>query len=164
MEGVHRPGHFKGVVTIVKKLFDVIHPDCAYFGEKDFQQLAVIRYMTKLLKIPVKITGYPTIREPDGLALSSRNLRLTPDERKEAPVIYKALSYCKTSAFRKDLRSTIQQAIEQITGIKNFKTEYLEIVDSQTLKPLRDWSRQIEMRACVAVNTSTVRLIDNISI
>lgn len=164
MEGKHRPGHFKGVVTIVKKLFDLVVPHKAFFGEKDFQQLAVIRYMTDYFKLPVEVIGCPTLREPDGLAMSSRNLRLTKQERQNAAIIFSALNYCKDFAFTDEITIVIQNAIKKINSISNFKTEYLEIVKSKTLQPLNEWDKENEMRVCTAVMTSTVRLIDNIAI
>lgn len=168
MEGAHRPGHFQGVCTVVKKLFDIIEPDKAYFGEKDFQQLTIIKHMVKALNIPVEITPCPTVREADGLAMSSRNTLLSFDERKNAPHIYKTLVQAK------DTKGTIPQIKkwvgEKINENPFLQLEYFEIVNPETLQPITDLSRIYQdyrspitaLRACIAVKVGAVRLIDNI--
>lgn len=161
MEGAHRPGHFAGVIQVVKKLFDAVGPCKAYFGEKDFQQLAVIRKMVKEWKLPVEIIPCPIIRETDGLAMSSRNMRLTDEERKIAPVISKALF--KAKKFWND--HSIGETKELVTAIINsepkLKLEYFEIADVDSLKPATADQKK-NVVACIAVHLGAVRLIDNI--
>jgi pantoate--beta-alanine ligase len=161
MEGAHRPGHFAGVIQVVKKLFDAVGPCKAYFGEKDFQQLAVIRKMVKEWRMPVEVIGCPIVREDDGLAMSSRNMRLTGEERKAAPLISKALF--KAKDFWKD--HSIEETKELVTAIINsepkFRLEYFEIADATTLKPAESNQKE-NVVACIAVHLGAVRLIDNI--
>lgn len=161
MEGAHRPGHFAGVIRIVKKLFDAIGPCKAYFGEKDFQQLAVIKKMVKEWNMPVEIVPCPIIRESDGLAMSSRNMRLTEEERKIAPVISKALFKAKESR----AAHSNEEIKELVTAIINsepkLKLEYFEIADKDTLKPATAGQKK-NVVACIAVHLGAVRLIDNI--
>ncbi|MBI3500285.1 MAG: pantoate--beta-alanine ligase [Bacteroidetes bacterium] len=167
MEGAHRPGHFQGVCTAVKKLFGIIQPRKAYFGEKDFQQLAIIKHMVKMLKIPVEITGCPTVREEDGLAISSRNRVLTPEERKNAPLIYKTLLGTKaTGGTLVQIRTWVE---DQINSSRFMKLEYFEVVNAGTLHPLSNeefhharLSAPEGLQACIAVKMGSVRLIDNI--
>ncbi|CAN5823808.1 pantoate--beta-alanine ligase [soil metagenome] len=161
MEGAHRPGHFAGVMQVVKKLFDSVGSCKAYFGEKDFQQLAVIRKMVKAWKMPIEIVPCPIIREAGGLAMSSRNMRLTEEERKIAPVISKALF--KAREFFRD--HSIGETKELVTAIINsepeMKLEYFEIADSATLQPALTGQKK-NVVACIAVHLGAVRLIDNI--
>jgi pantoate--beta-alanine ligase len=161
MEGAHRPGHFAGVIQIVKKLFDSVGPCKAYFGEKDFQQLAVIRKMVKEWKMPVEIIPCPIIRESDGLAMSSRNMRLTAEERKVAPLISKTLF--KAKEFFQD--HSIDETTELVTALINseplMKLEYFEIADITTLQPATADQKK-NVVACIAVHLGAVRLIDNI--
>ncbi len=163
MEGKFRPGHFKGVITIVHKLFNIVRPTAVYLGEKDFQQLAVIRYMASKLHPAIKIVGSPTVREADGLALSSRNMRLTPDERSHASIIYKSLMDATTWKKSMKLPQVVKQVTDQINAVSTFTVEYFEIVHAETLQPLSNWET-VPMRACIAVQTSTVRLIDNVAL
>jgi pantoate--beta-alanine ligase len=164
MEGAHRPGHFNGVVTVVSRLFDIVKPDKAYFGEKDFQQLAIIREWARRVNFPVEIVGCPTLREADGLAMSSRNVHLTTGERAAAPLIYQSL---KMAA--KVIKTTqpalvaglVKNMIESFSG---FKVQYIEFVDSRTLQPIEQYVPEREQRACIAVLTSSTRLIDNIAL
>lgn len=160
MEGEHRPGHFKGVVTVVKNLFDVVKPDSAFFGEKDFQQLAIIRRMVEVLKLPLEIIGCSIIREKNGLAMSSRNERLSDTERSEASLIYKTLEEVtlqRSSDFeRKDL------AKQRLSQNSNIVLDYFEIADSKTLQPADE--NTIEKRAFIAAFVGEVRLIDNIAL
>lgn len=165
MEGAYRPGHFLGMATVVKKLFDITMPDTAYFGEKDFQQLAIIRNMVKQLDIKVSITGCATVREVDGLALSSRNIHLTKDERKNACVIYQSLVDAQND-YKNEL--TIEQiknqVIKKIEHGGLFTVQYFEIVNAETLQPIDSISFSKPIQACIAVLTSKTRLIDNIAL
>jgi pantoate--beta-alanine ligase len=163
MEGTHRPGHFQGVCVVVKKLFDIIKPDRAYFGEKDFQQLAIIKHMVKTLNIPVEIIPCPTLREADGLAMSSRNTLLGVDERKNAPLIFKTLQEIKTKE-QGTIRETKEYVEKKINKNSFLKLEYFEIVDPETLMPVQNWGEAKKLRACIAVKAGAVRLIDNISL
>jgi pantoate--beta-alanine ligase len=151
LEGEFRPGHFRGVATVVAKLFNIIPADRAYFGEKDAQQLAVIRKMAADLNFPVEIVPVPTVREPDGLAMSSRNQRLTPDQRKIAPVIYKALCEAERS---------IQAALEMLSAAPEIQVEYFEAVDPRTFEPVEKMAGPV--RIVAAVWLGEVRLIDNL--
>ncbi|MBU2650734.1 MAG: pantoate--beta-alanine ligase [Bacteroidetes bacterium] len=164
MEGKFRSGHFNGVAIVVKKLLDIITPDNAYFGEKDFQQLAIIRKLVELESIPVNIIACPTVREPDGLAMSSRNVRLTESQRKTAPVIYRILKELKAKYSEENSEHLIEQAIKHLNQQPEMRVEYLEIVDSGSLQPLEYFNPMIPARACIAVFLGDVRLIDNISL
>jgi pantoate--beta-alanine ligase len=158
MEGRFRPGHFNGVVNIVSRLFNVIGECRAYFGEKDFQQLAVVRRMTHELSLPVEIVGCPIIRESDGLAMSSRNVRLTPEERITAPFIYKTLQKVK-QLWAGDNADEVKRLVEEAFAAQpEFKLDYFEIADRDTLQP----ATQRRAVACIAVFLGKVRLIDNI--
>lgn len=161
MEGKFRPGHFRGVAVVVKKLFEIITPDKAYFGEKDFQQLAIIKRMVNMLKLPVEIVPFPIVREADGLAMSSRNARLTPDERDESTAIYQALlSIIDTYSWF--IPEGIKQlVIGEIQKNQYFRVEYVEIVDTETLQPINDWMDAEHAVICVAAFIGKVRLIDN---
>ncbi len=164
MEGQYRPNHFEGVVAIVHRLFEIIKPDRAYFGQKDFQQLSIIEKMTTDLELPIEIIGCPTIREADGLAMSSRNLLLSTQERKEAATIYKALQTCKGQHKEKsveDLKTNFKDTINQSNLLK---MEYVEIVDSKSLTPLDSLKDSESAVCCVAVYAGKVRLIDNINL
>lgn len=164
MEASHRPGHFQGVMQVVANLFRVVQPDVAYFGEKDFQQLAVIRTMTRQLNLPVSIIGCPTVRENDGLAMSSRNTLLSPEERKEATTISKALFYIRDNWQSKPVDVLISHAISMIEKNGIMKVEYVSAADSDTLEPVKEWSDTTSIRVCTAVRLGKVRLIDNIGI
>ena len=165
MEGELRPGHFQGVCVVVKKLFDIVQPNKAYFGEKDFQQLAVIKHMVNALKIPVEIVPCATVREPDGLAMSSRNTLLSPDERKSAPLIYQTLQKIEEDWKAGRLQGGKRAAEKKINESPYFKLEYLEIVNSETLEPFTDYrSPAAALRACIAVKAGSIRLIDNIAL
>jgi pantoate--beta-alanine ligase len=164
MEGVHRPGHFNGVVQVVSMLFQLVKPDRAYFGEKDFQQLAIIRYMTEKLKLPVKITGCPTVRESSGLAMSSRNLKLSKDELNEATAISKALFYVRDNRKNHSVDEIKKLAIAMIESSGKLKVEYVEIADEATLQAARDWNQFKSIRCFAAVFCNKVRLIDNVKL
>jgi len=164
MEGAFRPGHFKGVVFIVKTLFEIVNPDRAYFGEKDYQQLAVVKKMTKDFNFNIEIVPFPTVRENDGLALSSRNKRLTATERQLAPRIYKELTYIKNNILNYSFCELKQWFKKQLEQESMMKVEYVEICDAETLKILSDASESHSMVVCTAVNLGNVRLIDNLKI
>lgn len=167
MEGEFRPGHFQGVCVIVHKLFNIINPTRAYFGEKDFQQLAIIRHMAKSQNPDVNIVGCSIVRDVDGLALSSRNMRLSESERQIAPMIYKTLLQAKLKIeTSKEISLTpilLKQWIsDQISSYPTLRPEYIEVVDMYTLQPVNDWNGSKEVIVCVAVYDGSVRLIDNI--
>ncbi len=162
MEGKFRPGHFRGVAVVVKKLFEIITPHKAYFGEKDFQQLAIIKKMVEMLQMPVEIVPCPIVRETDGLAMSSRNARLTPEERAEATTIYKALSAVKENYSWFTPGGIKQLVIGEIQENHFFRIEYVDVVDTETLQPFEDWPDAEHAVVCVAAFIGSVRLIDNI--
>jgi pantoate--beta-alanine ligase len=162
MEGAFRPGHFNGVAQIVSKLFQAVEPDYAYFGEKDFQQVAVVRAMTRLLGMPVHVVACPILREPDGLALSSRNVRLTPEQRQIAPLIAATLKESRTFAASKSVREVVDWVVNTLNEAPLMHVEYYEIVDGESLRPVREWSESNEPVGCIAVFCGDVRLIDNV--
>ena len=162
MEGAKRPGHFNGVAQVVSKLFYIVEPDNAYFGEKDFQQIAVIRAMVKQLQIPVQINACPIVREADGLALSSRNTRLTPALRQKAPLIARTLQESKTLAATKSVREVIDYVVNTLNADPDLEVEYYEIVDGDSLVSIQDWKDTSYAVGCVTVYCGEVRLIDNI--
>lgn len=163
MEGKFRPGHFNGVAQVVSRLFDIVRPDRAYFGEKDFQQLAIIRHMVRQLKLDVQIVPMPIIREQSGLALSSRNARLTDVQRASAVNISKFLFKSRNEMYKHlTIAETIKKVTDQINAVQNLEVEYFEIVDGTTLQPLNDWSESEYVVGCIAVFCGEVRLIDNI--
>ncbi|MCO5261156.1 MAG: pantoate--beta-alanine ligase [Crocinitomicaceae bacterium] len=159
MEGAFRPGHFNGVVEVVKRLFEIIEPRRAYFGQKDFQQVAVIKFMTQFFKLPVEIVECPIVRSNKGLALSSRNMRLSETEKNQALVIYQSLVEVKNNVGN----MTPNEAMQFCEGKINqagLKTEYVEIVDSKTFERLTDkWISKAT--CCIAAYCGEVRLIDN---
>ena len=163
MEGRYRPGHFNGVMQVVSRLFDIVRPDCAYFGEKDFQQIAVIRAMVRLIGSPVEIIACPIVREADGLALSSRNVRLSAEERREAPQIYRILSESRSWAKDMSPQQVIKRVTEQINAVPPLRVEYFEIVDTDSLQPIASWSDSPAPHGCITVFCGEVRLIDNIA-
>jgi pantoate--beta-alanine ligase len=164
MEGKFRPGHFKGVAIVVKKLFEITLPTRAYFGKKDFQQLAIIRYMLQKLSIPIEIIPCPTVREPDGLAMSSRNMRLTIAERNLAPIIYQILFEVKQKVGKLPVRELKEWAIKRIQKDPALRVEYFEIADKDSLMPLENWNHKEHAVAFTAVFLGGVRLIDNIEL
>ena len=161
MEGVYRSGHFNGVAQIVSKLFDMVQPTRAYFGEKDFQQLAIIRRLVAMTNDPVHIVGCPIVREVDGLAMSSRNVRLTTEQRKNAPIIARTLFACKEKTDTMTLNELKKWVIEQIDSTPGLQTEYFDIVDRYTLQTAVQY-RENALQGCIAVHAGTIRLIDNI--
>jgi len=162
MEGVFRSGHFNGVAQIVSKLFDMVQPDKAYFGEKDFQQLAIIREMTKQLQLKTIIVPCPIVREKDGLAMSSRNTRLNALERESAGKIPEVLFKSRSFAGKIPIEELKQQVIDAINQIPVMRTEYFEIVDGNTLQSVSGWEDSDYIVGCIAVYCGEVRLIDNI--
>ncbi|PKP39436.1 MAG: pantoate--beta-alanine ligase [Bacteroidetes bacterium HGW-Bacteroidetes-15] len=162
MEGKHRPGHFNGVAQVVSKLFDIVEPDKAYFGQKDFQQLAVIRKMVGDLSYKVEIIGCPTVREDDGLAMSSRNVLLNPHQRESAPLIAKTLMAARNKKDRFNVKDTISWVIEEINSNSELRVEYFEIANAETLESVSDWNDANDLVGCIAVQVGDVRLIDNI--
>lgn len=160
MEGASRPGHFNGVAVVVKKLLDIFEPALAYFGEKDFQQLRIIQSLVRIKNIPVEIVPCATVREADGLAMSSRNRRLNDEERKIAPEIFKTLEFAKESAGSLPVQE-LKQICSQMLQDKGFVIDYFEIAEVETLQPIRAWDDSGEVIACVAAFLGPVRLIDN---
>ncbi len=164
MEGAFRPGHFNGVVVVVEKLLDIVRPHRAYFGEKDFQQLTIIKKLVEMKKITVEIVPCPIVREPDGLAMSSRNSLLSSEERKIAPFIYQTLQEAKRRRGYICVNPLRQMIINIFESNEHFKLEYFDIVDDKTLRPVNAWNDKVGTVACVAVWLGSVRLIDNIRI
>jgi len=162
--GAHRPGHFRGVATVVAKLLLIAQPDRAYFGEKDFQQLAIIRRMVADLNFPVEIVGVATVREPDGLALSSRNRLLTAGRRKAAPAIFEGLRSAQALAAQGETDSAKLRAVAlaPIELEPELQVEYVEIVDPESLEPVKRLAG--EARIAAAVRAGPVRLIDNVAL
>lgn len=162
MEGAFRPGHFNGVCQIVTKLFDAVQPHRAYFGEKDFQQLAIIREMVRQMNYPIEIVGCPIVREADGLALSSRNTRLSSAERKNALKISQTLFESRTFAAEHTVAETKQFVVEAIAAAPGLELEYFQLVDGNTLQPIENWADTGYAVGCITVFCGDVRLIDNI--
>lgn len=164
MEGATRPGHFNGVAQVVSRLFDLVKPAKAYFGEKDFQQLAVIREMVRQLRIPVEIIPCPIVRGEDGLALSSRNTLLDTDHRTAAPYIYKVLK----AAVEKSHQTTPDQLAAWVTAQVEsnplLKVIYFQVVDAATMQQVRTWEESPAIQGCIAVQAGDIRLIDNIKL
>ena len=164
MEGAHRPGHFRGVAQVVSRLFRIVNPDTAYFGEKDFQQLAIIRALVKKMNAKIKICGCETVRESDGLAMSSRNILLTEAERNEASKLSIALFFVRDHQKDFSIKDIKQKAIDVIQESRMMQVEYLEIADEETLQPAVDWNFSKRLRTFVAAKLGKVRLIDNVSL
>lgn len=162
MEGQFRPGHFNGVAQIVSKLFMAIKPDRAYFGEKDFQQLAIIRRMTQQLQLPITLVPCPIVREPDGLALSSRNARLTAKQRNNAPIIAQTLFESRKFVSEWSVADVQKWVIETLNAVDEMRVEYFDIVDGDTLQTIHDWNECDCVVGCIAVYCGEVRLIDNL--
>ena len=162
MEGAFRPGHFNGVCQIVSKLFDAVTPDRAYFGEKDFQQLAIIREMVRQMGYKLEIVGCPIVREQDGLALSSRNSRLSTEERGNALNISRTLFASRSFASSHPIAETCKMVEEAIASSPGLRLEYFEIVDGDTLQKINDWKDTAYAVGCITVFCGDVRLIDNI--
>ena len=162
MEGKYRPGHFNGVCQIVSKLFMIVEPDKAYFGEKDFQQLAIIREMVKQMNFPLEIVGCPIVREADGLALSSRNARLSEEQRRQALGISQALFCSKEYAATHSVAETQEFVEKAIADAEGLELEYFELVDGLTLQKIASWEDTDYAVGCITVFCGDVRLIDNI--
>ena len=164
MEGKFRPGHFEGVGTVLKHLFEIVKPDKAFFGEKDFQQLQIVRKLVEIESIPVEIIGCPINRHQDGLAESSRNKRLTKEQLEVAPFIYKMLSKVKEDFNSKEINKINHWVKEQFEAHNNLKLEYFEIADTATLKTISEKQPDAKYRAFIAAFLGDVRLIDNIAL
>lgn len=162
MEGKYRPGHFQGVAEVVSRLFGIVRPTRAYFGEKDFQQIAVIRNMVETEDINVEIVPCPIKRGDDGLALSSRNALLTPAQRSVAPEIHRVLAQSVEYAKEHSVKATHDTVVEQINAVPEMQVEYYEIVDGRTLLPVEEWNESPWVVGCITVYCGKVRLIDNI--
>lgn len=167
MEALHRPGHFNGVAQVVSRLFEIVKPDMAYFGIKDFQQVAVVRELVLQSGSGIRIISNPIIREADGLAMSSRNQLLDPVRRKEAPVIYRTISAASRMLRKNDIPEIKDFVKKEIERSGNFVLEYFEIVDEMELIPLKRKSEMMDSRkyyGCIAVRAGRIRLIDNIRV
>jgi pantoate--beta-alanine ligase len=164
MEGKFRPGHFNGVGTIVKRLFEIVTPTNAYFGEKDFQQLQIVKKMVEKNHLPVNVVGCPIFREENQLAMSSRNERLTAEERKEAAIIYKTLTDAKEIFQSKSPEETIEFVKNSFKDNPRFELEYFVIADESTLLPIENKIKDKNYRAFIAVFVNSIRLIDTISL
>lgn len=165
LEGAFRPGHFNGVGIVVSKLFHMVNPDKAYFGLKDLQQFLIIRKMTNDLSFNIDVIGVPTVREKDGLAMSSRNLRLAKDERVIAPFIYEVISEMKNKlSHSQSPKEVLDWGIYSFQENPSFHLEYLEIVDTNNLKPVDDYIKPASYAIVIAAHLGKVRLIDNLLI
>jgi pantoate--beta-alanine ligase len=167
MEALHRPGHFNGVAQVVSRLFEIVSPDLAYFGLKDLQQLAVIKELVRQTGSRIKVKGMPIIREPDGLAMSSRNMLLDTYSRENAPAIYRTLSEVSEKLKTHDIKETREFVINKISSLRDFNVEYFEIADEERLMPVRSKAELIPgmtYYGCIAVRAGKIRLIDNIRI
>ena len=163
MEGKYRPGHFQGVARVLDILFRLVNPHRAYFGEKDFQQIAVVRSLIKSEGLEVEIVACPIKRANDGLALSSRNKRLTEEQRKLASEIYAALKYSVEYSKDHSVQATHDTVVERLDAVPGMKVEYFEIVDARTLEPIDEWEESPWIVGCITVYLGDVRLIDNIA-
>ncbi len=161
MEGAHRPGHFAGVAQVLKRFLDIVDPDAMYMGQKDYQQFTIVRALLKQLKSKTQLVMGETIREKDGLAMSSRNMRLTPKERTIAPLISKTLFAAKEKIKTHSIAQIKKEALEQL-DIPEFKVEYFEIADGITLQAITTIKNSSIVVACTAVHLGAVRLIDNV--
>lgn len=162
MEGARRPGHFNGVGQVVSRLFDIVTPDKAFFGMKDFQQIAIIKNMVQQLNYKIDIVSCPIIREASGLALSSRNMLLDEEHKKNAPHIYTTLKKARNLVAQMSVDDLKKWITDQIDSNPYLKTEYVEIVDNTTLQIIQNWNEKNDRVVCVAVHAGKIRLIDNI--
>lgn len=162
MEGVHRPGHFNGVAQVVSRLFDIVKPDKAYFGEKDFQQLAIIRAMVEQLGLPVEIVSMPIVREESGLAMSSRNERLTTEQKEVAVNISKVLFQSREWIKDLSVAEVSKKVVDAINSFEGLEVEYFEIVNGYSLQSISDWSDSDYVVGCIALYCGEIRLIDDI--
>ena len=162
LEGKYRPGHFQGVMNVVRNLFQFVQPNKAYFGLKDFQQVAIIKNMVEILNLPIEIVACPTLRENSGIAMSSRNLRLTENQKTDALIIYQTLIYIKELMYKFNTQEAKKMAIAYFNN-GDLTLEYLELVDGKTLQNLGDsWAQ--ESTCCIAAFCGSVRLIDTIQL
>jgi pantoate--beta-alanine ligase len=165
LEGQYRPGHFSGVRLIVAKLLNIVNPDRAYFGTKDLQQLAVIRHMTATLNYATKIIGVETVREKDGLAMSSRNMLLEPEQRKQASILYRCLLHARDRFLQglpiKEIKSEVSRMLQKAEQIR---LEYFEFVHPQSFRPADNKNNTKNVSICIAAYVGNIRLIDNISV
>ena len=164
MEGATRPGHFNGVAQVVSRLFAIVEPAKAYFGEKDFQQIAVIKAMVRQLALPVEIVECPIVRGEDGLALSSRNALLDAPHRKAAPHIYEVISQCAAKAAEMTPAQLTEWVKAQVEADGLLKVIYFQAVDATTMQQVSSWEQSDRIQGCIAVQAGDVRLIDNIRI
>ena len=162
MEGISRKGHFNGVATIVEKLFKIVNPDKAYFGQKDLQQLQIIKHITKQLQLTIEIIGIPTIREKSGLAMSSRNKLLSQTDFEKSALIYKTLQFIKDNSRKFEILELKQYALQKISMQSSLNLDYLEIVSLEKMNPIDKLAEKNKNVACIAASISGVRLIDNI--
>ena len=162
MEGKGRPGHFDGVATIIEKLFMIIRPNKAYFGQKDLQQLQIIKHITKQLNFETEIIGISTKRERSGLAMSSRNKRLSASDLEKATLIYKTLLFIKENAYKNSIKELKETCVQKFNEDPEIHLEYLEIVSLDNLHPIDMYKHNGCNAACIAASISSVRLIDNI--
>ena len=162
MEGRFRQGHFNGVAQVVSRLFEIVQPDKAFFGQKDFQQLAIIREMDRKLNLPVEVISCPIIREADGLAMSSRNMLLSPEQHKNAVLISATLFEAVSKISQLSVNELCKWVVDRINGNPYLNTEYFEIVNATTLLPVKSWDEPCVKVGCVAVHCGKVRLIDNV--
>jgi len=164
MEGAFRPGHFNGVAMVVKRLFDIISPNAAYFGKKDFQQTVIIRKLVQIHSLPIQIVLVDTVREADGLAFSSRNALLSETKRKQAPFIYQTMIKAKTYIQTKSPRDIEQWLHNQFAENKEFTLEYADIVDADSLLPVDNFNETQQAVLCIAAYLDKIRLIDNLEL
>ncbi len=164
MEGKFRPGHFKGVAIIVKKLFEIMEPSRSYFGKKDYQQLAIIKHLVRVLELPTEIISCETVREPDGLAMSSRNMRLTIAERDLAPKIFQVLCKVRDKVGKIPVWELKEWAIKKLQENPELRVEYFEIAEKDSLMPIDSWTHKDTAVALTAVFLGDVRLIDNVEL
>ena len=164
MEGATRPGHFNGVAQVVSRLFDIVKPERAYLGEKDFQQIAVIKAMVEQLNIDVNIVECPIVRAEDGLALSSRNELLTPEHRQAAPHIYATIKQCAEKMTSMTPQELTEWVVATIDSNPLLKTIYFEAVDARTMQKVERWEDSERIQGCCAIQAGEIRLIDNIKI
>jgi pantoate--beta-alanine ligase len=162
MEGEFRPGHFNGVAQVVSRLFEIVLPDMAFFGRKDFQQMAVIKSLVRQLNFPIEIIPCDIVREADGLAMSSRNKLLLPEHRNSAPQIYQTLKEAKVLACTETVAAVKSYVVNRINSSLMLRVEYFEIVDDTTLLPIENWCETGTNVGCIAVFAGKIRLIDNI--
>ncbi|MBO5398966.1 MAG: pantoate--beta-alanine ligase [Alistipes sp.] len=164
MEGATRPGHFNGVAQVVSRLFDIVSPAKAYFGEKDFQQIAVIKAMVRQLGLKVEIVECPIIRDEDGLALSSRNTLLTPEHRAAAPHIYEVLSQCAAKSAELSPAELTAWVVAEVEKNPLLKVIYFQAVDALSMQQVASWEQSPRVQGCIAVQAGDIRLIDNVKI